>query len=126
MQRGYALGHVDVKFVEINIVAPPGNRLSIGREYNAGDIFHRAGRAMIAGDPLRGREAVFSSLYGQIDLRVIELARRLCEVSRNANGLLGRQICCEQGQRENKRRNEGERRGVRQLRHSAGKDLMWM
>ena len=86
VQGGDAAGHVDVEGVQIHIVAPPWERLTVDREDDAGDVVDRAGGAMVAGDPLGRGEDVLAGLYGQVDLGMVELARGFGEISGDADG----------------------------------------
>ena len=90
VQRGDALGNLDVKLVEVLVVATPVDGLAVDGEDDAGDIGDRAGGAVVAGNPLRGDEGGGAGLDGEIDLRVIELAGSFGEVGGDADGGLAK------------------------------------
>ena len=90
MQVGDAGRDDDVELVEVGLIAGPGDDLAVGGEDDAGNLVDRAGGTVVAGDPLGGGEGGGAGLDGEIDLRVVKLARRLGQVGGDADGQRGR------------------------------------
>ena len=108
VQRGNAVGDRDMELVEVHFVALPRQRFSISGEHNSGDLADWPRRPMIPGDPLWRGERKGPGLYGQIDLGMIKLARRIGKVGGDANRLSLRMNG--QNQRRHKKK-EQHRRG---------------
>ncbi len=86
MEGGDAGGDGDVELVEVGVVAAPGEGLAVGGEDDAGDVVDGAGGAVVAGDPLGGGEGDGAGFDGEVDLGVVELARRVGEVGGDLDG----------------------------------------
>jgi len=112
VQRGNAGGDGDVVLVEVLLVASPGERLAVRGEDDAGDVADGACGAMVAGDPLRRSERDGAGFDGDVDLGVVDLARRVREVGRDGDrGLLGNGGRGEQSEGQKSGRANGHGRG---------------
>ena len=86
VKRSHALRHDQMELVEVHVVAAPLDGLPIGREDHPGNRVHRAGGPVVAGNPLRSGEGQRPGGDRQIDLGVIELARRIGQVGSDLDG----------------------------------------
>ena len=100
MEGGCAFREFDVELIEIDVVTAPLDGLAIDGEDDAGDVFHRAGGAMVAGDPLRGGEGDGTAGDGDVDFGVEYFPRGFGEIGSDLNGLLlGKRKRCDEKKR---------------------------
>ncbi len=71
-----ARGDGQMELIKVHVVAAPGERLSICREDNAGDIRDGAAGCVMAGDPFGRGEHQGSGGDGNIDFGVQQFTRR--------------------------------------------------
>lgn len=86
VEGGDTFGDGEVELVEIDVVATPGKNMAVGGEDYAGDVFDRAGGAMVAGYPLGCGESESACGDGDVYLSMVELARSVGEIGGNDDG----------------------------------------
>src|SRR5580658_4598740 len=92
VKGGDAFRNGDMEFVEILVVAAPGEDLTIGSEDDSGNVVDGASGAVVAGNPLRSGKGDGAGRHGDVDLGVVELAGSFREVGGDLDGgLLGLQ-----------------------------------
>ena len=88
VERCNSLGNRQMKFVEVHVVAAPGEGLPIGGEDDSGNGVYGAGRTVIARNPFRSSKCQRARSNRQIDLGMIEFARRIAKVGDDLDGRL--------------------------------------
>src|ERR1700733_472694 len=91
VKSGDAIRNGDVEFVQVFIVAAPGENLAVGGEDDAGDVVDGAGGAVVARDPLGGGKGDGAGFDGDVNLGVVELAGTIGEVGGDLDGGLARE-----------------------------------
>ena len=81
-------GNVEMKLEHVDVVSSPGKSFSVGGEDEACEVRYRAVGGVGSGNPLGCGEGEVARLYGDIDVRVVELAGHFGEVGGDADGLL--------------------------------------
>jgi hypothetical protein len=88
-----------VEGIHIHGIAFPGERLAEGLHVYSGESADGAAGAVVAGDPLRKYQRDCARLYGNAQVRVINVSRRVGEIHVELDGL-GKDYSLQQGNRE--------------------------